>query len=75
MAQFEVTGGTPLSGHVSISGNKNAILKLIPASLLVSSPVTLTNVEYSTSRSVKIMESLGASFRAEHQTGHRSGWG
>jgi UDP-N-acetylglucosamine 1-carboxyvinyltransferase len=62
MAQFEVTGGTPLTGHVTISGNKNAILKLIPASLLASSPVTLTNVPniHDVTVMVKIMESLGA---------------
>lgn len=62
MAQFIVTGGNPLTGHAHISGNKNAILKLIPASILADGPVTLTNVPQISDVAVmsKIMESLGA---------------
>lgn len=44
MAQYHITGGIPLTGHVPISGNKNSILALLPATLLASGPVTLTNV-------------------------------
>ena len=44
MASYVVSGPTVLNGHVAISGNKNSILKLIPASLLASGPTTLTNV-------------------------------
>lgn len=42
--RFLVTGGTKLEGKVKTSGSKNSVLKLIPASLLADSPVTLTNV-------------------------------
>ncbi len=44
MAQYVVTGGTPLKGHVEISGNKNSILPLMAASVIASGPVTLKNV-------------------------------
>ena len=44
MAQYIVTGGTPLKGHVDISGNKNSILPLMAASVIASGPVTLKNV-------------------------------
>jgi UDP-N-acetylglucosamine 1-carboxyvinyltransferase len=62
MGQFLVTGGKPLKGNVTISGNKNAILKLIPASLLADGEITLHNVPRirDVGAMVEIMESLGA---------------
>ncbi|MCE2390163.1 MAG: UDP-N-acetylglucosamine 1-carboxyvinyltransferase [Proteobacteria bacterium] len=44
MSRFEIHGGRPLSGTVRASGNKNAALPMIAASLLTSEPVELTNV-------------------------------
>lgn len=44
MDRFVVYGGTPLTGEVTASGNKNAALKLLPACLLTDEPVTLHNV-------------------------------
>ncbi len=44
MQQFIIQGGHPLSGEITASGNKNAALKMLPACLLSSEPVTLTNV-------------------------------
>lgn len=44
MSSFKITGGNKLNGEVTVSGSKNSALKLIPASLLADSPVTLTNV-------------------------------
>ncbi len=44
MAQFVIKGGKPLSGVVSPIGNKNAVLKMMAASLLTSEPVVLYNV-------------------------------
>lgn len=41
---FIITGGTPLNGEVTLSGAKNVALKVIIASLLFKTPVTLTNV-------------------------------
>lgn len=62
MAQYLVTGGTPLSGHLNISGNKNSILPLMAASLLAEGPVTLNNVPHIHDVSVmaEILSSLGA---------------
>src|SRR5690606_24663630 len=42
--QFVIEGGIRLEGEVTASGNKNAALKMLPACLLTSEPVTLTNV-------------------------------
>lgn len=44
MAKFIITGGKKLEGKIRVSGNKNSALKLIPATLLATSPCTLTNV-------------------------------
>jgi len=39
-----IQGGTPLNGTVRPGGNKNAILKMLPACLLTDQPVILHNV-------------------------------
>jgi UDP-N-acetylglucosamine 1-carboxyvinyltransferase len=44
MAEFIIQGGRRLGGEVRASGNKNAALPLIAATLLTSKPVTLHNV-------------------------------
>jgi len=44
MAKFLVRGGKKLTGKIKIAGNKNAVLKLIPACLLADQPSILTNV-------------------------------
>ncbi len=44
MSKFLITGGTPLSGTIRASGNKNAALKLLPACLLTGEPVVLHNI-------------------------------
>lgn len=44
MDYLEISGGAHLSGNVKISGAKNSALPLIAATLLSSTPVTLTNV-------------------------------
>lgn len=44
MQQFLIEGGTPLKGEVKPGGNKNAILKMLPACLLTEDEITLTNV-------------------------------
>jgi UDP-N-acetylglucosamine 1-carboxyvinyltransferase len=44
MGSFVITGGTPLNGSVAISGNKNAALPCIAATLLSDAPITLHNV-------------------------------
>ena len=44
MARYEIVGGTPLRGEVTISGAKNAAVAIIPASLLVSGVSRIENV-------------------------------
>ena len=44
MADLIVTGGKPLSGTITPSGNKNSMLPILCASLLTDEPVTLLNV-------------------------------
>jgi UDP-N-acetylglucosamine 1-carboxyvinyltransferase len=44
MERFIIEGGTQLRGTVTPSGNKNAALPMIAASLLTDEPVTLRNV-------------------------------
>ncbi len=43
MQQFIIEGGHPLNGEVTVGGNKNAILKMLPACLLTDEPVILHN--------------------------------
>ncbi len=42
--QFVIEGNHKLQGEVTVSGNKNAALKMLPACLLTDEPVILTNV-------------------------------
>src|SRR5512139_2737033 len=44
MNQFVIRGGRPLTGIVTPSGNKNAALPLLAATLLTDQPVRLHNV-------------------------------
>jgi len=62
MSKFLVTGGRKLEGKISLSGNKNSVLKLIPAVLLADSPSTLTNVPDISDVAVvlRLIETLGA---------------
>jgi UDP-N-acetylglucosamine 1-carboxyvinyltransferase len=42
--QFVIEGSHPLQGDVTVSGNKNAATKMLPACLLTDEPVILSNV-------------------------------
>ena len=44
MARYEIHGGTPLHGSVTISGAKNAVVAILPAALLVNGPCRIENV-------------------------------
>lgn len=44
MARYEITGGTPLNGSVTISGAKNAAVAILPAALLVKGKCRIENV-------------------------------
>ncbi len=46
MADLIVNGGVPISGRITPSGNKNAVLPMLCASLLTTHKVRLTNVPH-----------------------------
>lgn len=62
MTKFIINGGKKLSGEISVSGSKNAVLALIPATLLSSEKSTLTNVPdiKDVDTMVALIEKLGA---------------
>lgn len=43
MYEYHIEGGFPVKGTIRASGNKNAALPCIAATLLTSEPVTLRN--------------------------------
>lgn len=66
MPSFEIEGGVPLHGEVTPSGNKNAALPLLAASLLTEEPVVLHNVpDIGDVRTMRaLIESLGVQVHA-----------
>jgi len=44
LARYEIVGGNPLNGTVTISGAKNAAVAILPAALLVDGPCRIENV-------------------------------
>ena len=44
MAKFIIQGRKPLKGEITVSGSKNAALKIFPVSLLTQEPIKLFNV-------------------------------
>lgn len=71
MAVFEVEGGQTLEGSVRPTGNKNAALPCLAATLLASEPVRLTNLPRirDVETLVEILQDLGASvvWESEHE--------
>ena len=63
MARYEIIGGTPLNGSVTISGAKNAAVAILPAALLVDGVCRIENVpDISDVRILlSILEGLGVS--------------
>lgn len=59
---LSITGGKPLHGTVKISGAKNAVSKMMIASLLTDQPVTLRNVPDISEVDItgEILEAIGA---------------
>src|SRR3989344_6681208 len=62
MEKLIIRGGEKLNGKVRLAGAKNAVNKLLVASLLTSEPVTLANVPASgeTDIVVELCESVGS---------------
>lgn len=61
MSSLIIEGGHPISGTVTPMPNKNSILKLIPAAVLLDEPVTIHNVPKSTAVRIllQIFKQLG----------------
>ncbi|XAR56471.1 UDP-N-acetylglucosamine 1-carboxyvinyltransferase [Bertholletia excelsa] len=61
-SKFVITGGSKLSGHVAISGSKNAVLAILAATLCCSGTCKLKNMPSlsDTSTMLSILGSLGA---------------
>ena len=62
MAKYEINGGNPLNGTVTISGAKNAAVAILPAALLVKGKCRIENVpDISDVRILlRILEGMGA---------------
>lgn len=67
MARYEINGGKPLTGEVTISGAKNAAVAILPAALLVNGSCRIENVpDISDVRTLlDILEGMGASIQRE----------
>jgi UDP-N-acetylglucosamine 1-carboxyvinyltransferase len=68
--RYQITGGVPLQGEVTISGSKNAALPMIAGSVLVSGQTILQNVPRlrDTEMMLSILEYLGAETSFENGT-------
>src|SRR5919204_6857076 len=61
MEKFVIQGGHPLSGEITVAGNKNAALPIIAACLLTEEELVLSNVPRirDTEAQVGLLESIG----------------
>lgn len=61
MDKLIITGGIPLKGEIRISGAKNAALPILAATLLVSTPVTISNVPHlnDVTTTMELLASMG----------------
>jgi UDP-N-acetylglucosamine 1-carboxyvinyltransferase len=62
MERFVIQGGTPISGTIVPSGNKNAALPIVAATLLSDKPITLHNLPNigDVRTMIRLIEDLGA---------------
>ncbi len=69
MDKLVIKGGTPLKGEVTISGAKNAVLAILPATLLINDVCTIENVPNISDVKLycDILESLGAKITWNNQ--------
>ena len=67
MARYEIKGGKPLTGEVTISGAKNAVVAILPAAILVQGKCRVENVpDISDVRILlAILEDMGAQITRE----------
>jgi len=71
MSDLIVQGGQPLSGTITPSGNKNAVLPILCATLLTDEPVTLRNVPDITdlNKLVRFFSAQGSRIEWDHPAG------
>ncbi|HZF78327.1 MAG TPA: UDP-N-acetylglucosamine 1-carboxyvinyltransferase [Rubrivivax sp.] len=71
MANLIVHGGTPLSGRIVPSANKNAVLPILCATLLTSQPVRLVGIPEITDvrKILDIFRQLGSQVTVDYGTG------
>ncbi len=71
MGKFIIEGGVPLEGEITPSGNKNAALPLLAASLLTDEPLVLKNLPFigDVQTMLALLEDLGVeiSFTGERE--------
>jgi len=62
MERFVIKGGIPLNGTIVPSGNKNAALPILAATLLTDEPVTLRNLPHigDVQTMISLLEEMGA---------------
>lgn len=70
MSKLIIYGGKRLEGKVKVSGSKNAILSLIPASLLIEGKIIFKNVPkiLDVERMISILKYLGSEIILENST-------
>ena len=71
MAHLIVHGGTPLSGRIVPSANKNAVLPILCATLLTREPVRLIGIPEITDvkKLLEIFRTLGSEVAVDYATG------
>lgn len=71
MSSLIVHGGTPLSGRIIPSANKNAVLPILCATLLTREPVRLRGVPEITDvrKILEVFRSLGSTVAMDYETG------
>jgi len=72
MDYLEIVGGQKLSGHITISGAKNAALPIIAATILSDKEVTLTNLPnvVDIRTLLKLLTMLGSSVEHDNTVAH-----
>ena len=68
MARYEIIGGAPLSGEVTVSGAKNAAVAILPATILVSGLCHIENVPNISDVRILLDILRGMGARVEYET-------
>ena len=70
MAKFIIQGQSALSGEIEIKGAKNAALKIIPAALLSSEKIKITNLPNieDIDKAISMIKNLGANVKRQNDT-------